>query len=154
MEEEQPVLELASIWDASTAVSGFTHEATLPAPISHDLKKNPLIYLFERVIQREQRRGGGVFHLLVHSPIVCNGRSCANPKPGARSFFQVSHVSAGAQGIGPSSTAFPGPSRELDQKWSSRDSNQCPHGMLALQAVALPATSLDQPQQMCFIKEK
>uniref|UniRef100_A0A5F9DAI1 RNA-directed DNA polymerase n=1 Tax=Oryctolagus cuniculus TaxID=9986 RepID=A0A5F9DAI1_RABIT len=61
----------------------------------------------------------------------------AGAKPGARSFFWVSHTGAGAQGLGPSSTAFPGHSRELYQKWSSQDLNQCPYGMVAQQAMAL-----------------
>uniref|UniRef100_A0A5F9CSP9 BMERB domain-containing protein n=1 Tax=Oryctolagus cuniculus TaxID=9986 RepID=A0A5F9CSP9_RABIT len=65
------------------------------------------------------------FHSLVHSPIGCNGQNCPNPKPGARSFYQVFHVGAGAQGLGPPSIAFPGHSREQDRKWSSRDSNSC-----------------------------
>ena len=42
--------------------------------------KDLFIYLKVRVTQRERE----VFHLLVHSPDGRNGRSCANPKPGAR----------------------------------------------------------------------
>uniref|UniRef100_A0A5F9CDK0 CUB domain-containing protein n=1 Tax=Oryctolagus cuniculus TaxID=9986 RepID=A0A5F9CDK0_RABIT len=64
----------------------------------------------------------------------------------ARSFFLVSHAGAGAQGHGPSSTAFPGHSRELDGKWSSQDLNWRPYEMLVLQAVALrPTMSQHQP---------
>nr|XP_051689004.1 uncharacterized protein LOC127487444 [Oryctolagus cuniculus] len=63
--------------------------------------------------------------------------SCADPKPGAWSFFQVSHVSAGAQGLGPSSTAFPGHSRELDWTWSSQFSKWHPYGIPMLQDRAL-----------------
>nr|XP_051676637.1 protein AF-10 isoform X34 [Oryctolagus cuniculus] len=52
------------------------------------------IYLFERVTQREKerQRDRGVFHPLVHSPTGCNSQSCANLKPGARSFFWISHA--------------------------------------------------------------
>nr|XP_051695723.1 leukocyte immunoglobulin-like receptor subfamily A member 6 isoform X10 [Oryctolagus cuniculus] len=54
----------------------------------------------------------------------------------------------------PSSPSRPQPgsptghSRELDWKWSSQDSNWCPYGMPALQAVASPATPQHQPQTM------
>lgn len=50
-----------------------------------------------------------------------------DPEPGDRSFFQVSHVRVGAQGLElPSQTL----SRELDKKQSGLDSNQQPHEML------------------------
>ena len=55
-----------------------------------------------------QRGGETKICLMVHSPSGLNSRSCADPKPGVSSFFQVSHVGAGAQGFGLSSTAFPG----------------------------------------------
>ena len=83
-------------------------------------------YLFERVTQREERqrereREREVFHPMVHSPIGLNGRGCTDLKPGARNFFQVSLVGAGAQALGPSSITFPGHCRELDWKRGSRD---------------------------------
>uniref|UniRef100_A0A5F9DRX4 ABC transporter domain-containing protein n=1 Tax=Oryctolagus cuniculus TaxID=9986 RepID=A0A5F9DRX4_RABIT len=53
-------------------------------------------------------------------------------------FFQTSHVGAGAQGLEPSSTAFPGHSRELYWKWSSWYYNWHPYGMPAQQVMALP----------------
>ncbi|XP_069929079.1 leucine-rich repeat flightless-interacting protein 2 isoform X17 [Oryctolagus cuniculus] len=59
-----------------------------------------------------------------------------------RSSPAVPHVGAGAQALGPSSTAFPGHSRELDRKWSSRDSNGHPNGMLALQLTDDDAVSI------------
>ncbi|XP_051678270.2 C2 domain-containing protein 3 isoform X3 [Oryctolagus cuniculus] len=96
-------------------------------------------------LQRGGGREEGAFHPLVYSPDGCNGQSCTNLKPGARSFLQVPHVGAGAQTLGPSSTAFPGHSRELDQKCSSLDSNWRPYGMPELKAEALPATPQHRP---------
>ncbi|XP_069928278.1 uroplakin-1b isoform X2 [Oryctolagus cuniculus] len=72
-------------------------------------------------LQREAETERKVFHLLVHFPDGRNGWSYADLKPATRSFLRVSHASAGAQALGPSSTAFPGHSRELDQKRSSQD---------------------------------
>ncbi|XP_062038393.1 UPF0545 protein C22orf39 homolog isoform X1 [Lepus europaeus] len=40
--------------------------------------------------------------------------------------------------------------RELDWKWSSRESNQCPYGISALQAMVLPATPQRRPQKISF----
>ncbi|XP_051681003.2 uncharacterized protein [Oryctolagus cuniculus] len=65
-------------------------------------------------------------------------------RPLWRHYFQNTQ-GAGAQGLGPSSTAFPGHSRELDRKRSSQDLNQRPYGMSALQAAALPTTPRRQP---------
>ncbi|XP_051715421.1 aminopeptidase O isoform X11 [Oryctolagus cuniculus] len=61
-------------------------------------------------------------------------------------FEKVSHAGAGAQGLGPSSAAFPGHSRELDRKWSSQDFNQRPYGMPLLpdQLVLLLERLLEQ----------
>ena len=105
------------------------------------------IYLFERQSHREADavRERGVFHLLVHSPDGCNGRICTDPKPEARSFFWVFQTGAGAQRLGPFSSAFPGHSRELDRKWSSWDLNQHPYGMPAQQVEALPAMLQHRP---------
>ena len=121
-----------------------------PSPAWTDgFKKRKIIfYLFERQSYKErerQRRRQRVFPSADSVPDGHDGQCWANLKPGARSFFWVSHVGAGVQGLGPSSTAFPDHSRELDQKWSSWDSNQCPYGMLALQATALPATPQHRP---------
>ena len=86
-----------------------------------------------RITHREKgRERESVFYLLVHSPVGRNGWSYANPKPGAKSFFWVTHVGTGAQGLGPSSAAFPGHRRELDQKWSSWVLKWHPYGMPAL----------------------
>ena len=76
---------------------------------------------------RERETERKVFLLLVHSPNGHKGRSCADLKPGARSFFRVSHTGAGAQALGPSSIALPGHSRELDWKRSIRDRIRCPN---------------------------
>ncbi|XP_062059017.1 WASH complex subunit 3 isoform X2 [Lepus europaeus] len=89
-------------------------------------------------LQKEVEIEREVFHPLVHSSYGHTGWNCAHPKPGARNFFRVSHVGAGAQGLEPSSTAFPGHSRELDRKRSSWDQNWRPYGMPALQARAGP----------------
>ena len=62
-----------------------------------------------------------IFHPLIHSSSDHNGQCCDNPKPGATSFFQVSHMGAGSQGFGPSLTAFLATSRELDGKWDRWD---------------------------------
>ena len=48
-----------------------------------------------------------IFYLMIHSPSGYNGQSCVDPQAGAWSLFQVSHVGAGFQGFGLSSTAFP-----------------------------------------------
>ena len=111
-----------------------------------------LFILFETQSYRDAEAEGEkeVFHLLVHSPDGCNGQSCANLKPGTRSFFQVSHVGAGAQGLGSSSAAFTGHSRELDRKWSSWDSNLCPYGMPAQQARALTHCATALALQLSF----
>ncbi|XP_062068535.1 uncharacterized protein LOC133774657 isoform X3 [Lepus europaeus] len=39
----------------------------------------------------ESGRDREVFHLLAHFPNGCNGRSCTDPKPGARSLLWISH---------------------------------------------------------------
>lgn len=41
-------------------------------------------------------------------------------------------MGAGAVVLIPSSADFPGVSKELDQRWSSYDLNQCPSGMFTL----------------------
>uniref|UniRef100_A0A5F9DNN9 Chloride intracellular channel protein n=4 Tax=Glires TaxID=314147 RepID=A0A5F9DNN9_RABIT len=55
-------------------------------------------------------------------------------------------------GAGAQEPTFPSHSRELDGKWSSRDSNWCPYGIPALQAVALPTTPQCQPQKESFLQ--
>nr|XP_051694515.1 uncharacterized protein LOC103345799 isoform X2 [Oryctolagus cuniculus] len=100
---------------------------------------NRLGFKLEYQSKVTERREKEVFHLLVHSPTGRNSLSCADLKPGAKSFFWVSHMSARAQWALWPSSAFPGHSRELDWKWSSRDSNWHPYGMPALQAATLPA---------------
>ena len=46
-----------------------------------------------------------IFCPMIHSPSERNGRCYADQ---SRSLFRVSHVGAGSQSLGPSSTAFPG----------------------------------------------
>lgn len=67
------------------------------------------------------------FYPLVHFPGGHNGRSWVSLKPRVSSFFQVTHVGAGVQGSGPSSSTLPGHSRKLDQKWSIQNWNKCPY---------------------------
>lgn len=50
--------------------------------------------------------------------------------PGARNFFQVSHMGAVVQILGLSLLLFQATRRELDQKFTSWDLNRCPPGML------------------------
>ena len=45
---------------------------------------------------------------MIHCPSEHNGRCWTKPRPGHRNLFHVSHVGAGSQSFGPSSTAFPG----------------------------------------------
>lgn len=52
--------------------------------------------------------GRRIFHPLVYAPNDHNGWDWAKPRPGARSFTWVSHMDAGVQGLGSSSTAGPG----------------------------------------------
>lgn len=61
------------------------------------------IYLIGRVREGDTE----IFHPLAYSLNVSNFQSWASLKLGARSFFQVSCGSVGAQVLGPSSTAFP-----------------------------------------------
>ena len=71
-----------------------------------------MYFIFHYKVRYTQRRIYREEDLLSSdSPSGCNGRCYADLKPGARNFFQVSHVSTGAQGPGPSSTAFPGHKR-------------------------------------------
>ena len=73
-------------------------------------------YVLETVIERQRQRQRQSLPSPGSPPDGCNGRSHADPKPGARSFFQVTHMGAGARGgLGPSSAAFPHHSRELDR---------------------------------------
>ncbi|XP_069921071.1 uncharacterized protein [Oryctolagus cuniculus] len=112
---------------------------------------NRLGFKLEYQSKVTERREKEVFHLLVHSPTGRNSLSCADLKPGAKSFFWVSHMSARAQWALWPSSAFPGHSRELDWKWSSRDSNWHPYGMPALQAATLPAIpQCHTPPPQCF----
>lgn len=50
--------------------------------------------------------------------------------PGARNFFQVSHMGAVVQILGLSLLLFQATRRQLDQKFTSWDLNRCPPGML------------------------
>ena len=49
-----------------------------------------------------------IFCLVVHSPRDCNGWLRTDTKPGARSFFQISHMGTGSQDMGQSLANFPG----------------------------------------------
>lgn len=69
-------------------------------------------------------------HLLVYFLNVEVDDDWARLRPGAT---RGSCVSAESQVLGPSSSSLSGPlARELDRRWSRLDSNQCPHGVLAL----------------------
>lgn len=71
------------------------------------------------------------FHPLVYALNGCSSQDYARWKPGAQSLFWVSHVGAGDQAFGPSSTALPSIiTKEPNQKWSSWVSNWHPYGML------------------------
>ena len=59
-------------------------------------------------IQRGGETERKIFLLMIHSTSGSNGWSWANSKSGVQSLFWVSHASAGYQGFGLSSTAFPG----------------------------------------------
>ena len=63
-----------------------------------------------------------------HSTSDRNGRCYANLKPGGRNFFQVSHMGAGCQGFGLSSTAFPGHKQGAGCKAELPNGSQCPMG--------------------------
>ena len=95
-------------------------------PFSHEFFKI-FIYLFILQIylfigKSDIQRGGetrrNIICPMVHSSSDCNGWSWADLKPGARNFFQVSHVGAGFQGFGLSSTAFPG--HKQGARWELR----------------------------------
>lgn len=62
-----------------------------------------------------------------------NGQRWIGPKPGAKNFFQVSHVSARTQAIWLSSTVFPDCYWELDWNW-------CPCVIPAPEVAALSTT--------------
>ncbi|XP_062040817.1 general transcription factor 3C polypeptide 1-like isoform X1 [Lepus europaeus] len=64
-----------------------------------------------RVTERERERGLLSTGSLPKWP---QHQSCADLKPGDKCFFWVSHMEAGAQALGPSSTAFPG---ALAESW-------------------------------------
>ena len=102
--------------------------------------KDLCIYLKFRVTQREKER-----QRERESELLSAGSLLSWPqwlelrqsKARSQELLLVSHVGAGAQALGLSSTAFPGHSRELDRKWSSQVSNQYLNGLLAFQARAL-----------------
>lgn len=66
------------------------------------------------------KKGVDVFNRLAHTQNGHNSQSCCTErKPGTRIFFWVSHVSSGAQALGPFSFVFFSCfSKELDQKWN------------------------------------
>ena len=94
--------------------------------------KDLFIYLFEsqsytergeaeRERERERERGLPSDGSLPHWP---QQLELCQSEARSQKLLPVSHMGAGVQGLGPSSTAFPGHSRELDWKRSSRDLNQ------------------------------
>ena len=54
------------------------------------------LILLQRQIYREEERQRRFFRPMIHYSSDLNRRCCANPKPGARNFLQVSHVGAGS----------------------------------------------------------
>lgn len=63
------------------------------------------IYFLEHQNYREMERQS--LNLLVHSPNDYNGQIWTSQKFGAKSFFEVSHVGTGAQGLLPCSIVYP-----------------------------------------------
>nr|XP_051685071.1 uncharacterized protein LOC127485772 [Oryctolagus cuniculus] len=77
-----------------------------------------------------------------------NGRSWADLKPGARSFFRSPTWCRGPR-VWASSTAFPGRSRELDRKWSSRAGTALPNPLcFSAGPQALPDLKVFMPLQV------
>lgn len=94
------------------------------------------IYLLENSRYRE--RGKEIFHSLVHSPDDGNGQCWARPKPGVRSFIQISNMGARAQTFGPCSAAFPDALAGNGIGSGAAGLERALYGMLASRAVALP----------------
>ena len=74
------------------------------------------IFIAKSVIQRGGETVRNIFHPIIHSPSDRNGQSCAYQKPGARNFFQVSHMGFGYQSFGPSLTAFSGHKQRAERE--------------------------------------
>lgn len=86
--------------------------------------------------QREEMKRG--LPSTVHTPNGNKGPSWDKLKPRTRNFLWVSQMGVGV--MAPSTWAilcgFPRSfSKELSLKWNSKNLNQCPHGMQALQVV-------------------
>ncbi|XP_062061323.1 RNA-binding protein Nova-1 isoform X4 [Lepus europaeus] len=88
--------EPVSILQPQTTVNPDRIKQTLPSSPTTTKSSPSDPMTTSRANQRQSERKREILHPLVHSPDGCNCRSCANPKPGAKSFFQVSHVGAGA----------------------------------------------------------
>uniref|UniRef100_A0A5F9DIC8 L-aminoadipate-semialdehyde dehydrogenase-phosphopantetheinyl transferase n=1 Tax=Oryctolagus cuniculus TaxID=9986 RepID=A0A5F9DIC8_RABIT len=155
---------MLALWAAA-----FTHYATVPAPrvfnsfsvrVTFSLLEQLIccfvlfcfvlkIYLFERQLQRGRgrERGRGLSSICWFTlQIAAMARAGLIRSQEAGASSRASTPGAGPKYFRPSSTDFPGHGRELDRKWRSWDSNQCPYGMLAPQAMALPTT----PQRFNF----
>ena len=66
-----------------------------------------LLFIVKSHIQRGGETERKIFHPMIYSLSECNSRCYADPKPGSRNLFQVSHTGSGSQSFGPSWTAFP-----------------------------------------------
>ena len=70
-----------------------------------------LFFFFSFIVKSDIQRGGEIetkiFHPMIYSLSDCNSWCYADPKPGSRNLFQVSHRGSGSQSLGPSWTAFP-----------------------------------------------
>lgn len=80
--------------------TGYNGKNGQPGPHRHTL-------LLIRCVCQEDPNRDAVCSIMVHSPNGCKDgckdQSGAGVKPVARSFFQDSHMDAGAQGLGPAS---------------------------------------------------
>lgn len=84
----------------------FTSVKKYTISISSTFLKNcflKIYFIWKAELEKEGETEREVFHGLVSSPGGCNSRRWASLNSGSKSFFQVSHIGAGAQALGPSS---------------------------------------------------
>lgn len=89
-------------------------------------------FLSERQTFKEKGEGEGVFHSSVHSQMAVNSQSWFNPKLGVRSFLGGLPCESGSKDLDHLLSLSQPRHRKLDQKWSIRDMNWHPFGMLTL----------------------
>ena len=70
--------------------------------------KDLFILIGKAGIQRGGETERKIFYLMIHSPSDCKRLVLSQSKARSQELFWVSHVGAGSQELGPSSTAFPG----------------------------------------------